>query len=61
MKEMVKLFKSRCYAFSNGKFILEEEASEILSDGTSPMPQEIEIKPAQDGFKKNGKINPRSN
>ena len=33
--------------FSNGKFILEEEASEILSDGTSPMPQEIEIKPAQ--------------
>ena len=33
--------------FSNGKFILEEEASEVLSDGTSPMPQEIEIKPAQ--------------
>jgi len=33
--------------FSNGKFLLEEEASEVLSDGTSPMPQEIEIKPAQ--------------
>jgi len=33
--------------FSNGKFLLEEEASEVLSDGTSPQPQEIEIKPAQ--------------
>jgi hypothetical protein len=33
--------------FSNGKFLLEEEASEVLSDGTSPIPQEIEIKPAQ--------------
>ena len=33
--------------FSNGKFLLEEEASELLSEGTSPMPQEIEIKPAQ--------------
>ena len=33
--------------FSNGKFIIEEEASELLADGTSPMPQEIEIKPAQ--------------
>ena len=32
--------------FSNGKF-LEEEASEILSEGTSPMPEAIEIKPAQ--------------
>tara|TARA_R100001443_G_scaffold97163_1_gene104060 strand:- start:1150 stop:3327 length:2178 start_codon:yes stop_codon:yes gene_type:complete len=33
--------------FSNGKFILEEAASEVLVDGTSAMPQEIEIKPAQ--------------
>ena len=33
--------------FSNGNFLLEEEASELLSEGTSPMPQEIEIKPAQ--------------
>jgi len=33
--------------FSNGKFILEETASEVLVDGTSAMPQEIEIKPAQ--------------
>ena len=33
--------------FSNGKFLLEEEASEVLSDGTSPQPQELEIKPAQ--------------
>tara|TARA_B100000427_G_scaffold202082_1_gene167932 strand:- start:1777 stop:3951 length:2175 start_codon:yes stop_codon:yes gene_type:complete len=32
--------------FSNGKF-LEEEAEEILSDGPSPMPEAIEIKPAQ--------------
>ena len=33
--------------FSNGKFILEEAASEVLVDGTSAMPQEIEFKPAQ--------------
>ena len=33
--------------FSNGKFLLEEEASEVLAVGTSPQPQEIEIKPAQ--------------
>ena len=33
--------------FSNGKFILEEAAREVLVDGTSAMPQEIEIKPAQ--------------
>ncbi len=32
--------------FSNGKF-LEEEAAEILSEGSSPMPEAIEIKPAQ--------------
>jgi hypothetical protein len=32
--------------FSNGKFI-EEEAAEILSEGSSPMPEAIEIKPAQ--------------
>ena len=32
--------------FSNGKFI-EEEAAEILSEGPSPMPEAIEIKPAQ--------------
>ena len=32
--------------FNAGKF-LEEEAEEILSDGPSPMPEAIEIKPAQ--------------
>jgi len=32
--------------FSNGVF-LEEEAAEVLVDGTSPLPDQIEIKPAQ--------------
>jgi len=32
--------------FSAGKF-LEEEAAEILSEGPSPIPEQIEIKPAQ--------------
>ena len=33
--------------FSSEKFLLEEEASNILVEGTSPLPQNIEIKPAQ--------------
>ena len=42
--------------FSNGKFLLEEEASEVLSDGTSPQPQEIEIKPPQMAARRMEKI-----
>ena len=33
--------------FSKNNFLIEEEASEVLVDGTSPIPQEIEIKPAE--------------
>ena len=33
--------------FTNGKFLIEEEASEVLVDGLSPIPEIPEIKPAQ--------------
>ena len=41
--------------FSNGKF-LEEEASEILSEGPSPIPEQIEIKPAQKSARRMEKL-----
>ena len=41
--------------FSNGKFI-EEEAAEILSEGSSPIPEQIEIKPAQKSARRMEKL-----
>jgi len=41
--------------FSNGKFI-EEEAAEILSEGPSAIPEQIEIKPAQKSARRMEKL-----